>query len=201
MNDKFFSLSEEKQLAIINAGYKVFGNNKYNKAPVSEIAEAGGISKALLFHYFENKMEFYIFLWEKAEEISNELKDTYKIYDTDDYFESLKRGLYCKCELMRKYPYMTLFSITAFYEDDQEVRNAIQSKIKKSTDDAFVKMMARLDKNQFRSDVSFESIYREILYSSEGLLSNWYRRPEMNVDAFEKEYLELIEHWKIVYKK
>jgi len=200
MNDKFFSLSEEKQLAIINAGYKVFGNNKYNKAPVSEIAEAGGISKALLFHYFENKMEFYIFLWEKAEEISNELKDTYKIYDTDDYFESLKRGLYCKCELMRKYPYMTLFSITAFYEDDQEVCNAIQSKIKKSTDDAFVKMMARLDKNQFRSDVSFESIYREILYSSEGLLSNWYRRPEMNVDAFEKEYLELIEHWKIVYK-
>ena len=55
MNEKFFSLPEEKQLAIINAGYRVFSQNSYKKIPVSEIAAEAGISKSLLFHYFRNK--------------------------------------------------------------------------------------------------------------------------------------------------
>lgn len=31
MNDKFFTLPEEKQQAIINAGYRVFSQNSYKK--------------------------------------------------------------------------------------------------------------------------------------------------------------------------
>ena len=52
MNEKFFSLPEKKQQAIINAGYRVFSSNSYNKSPMQEIADAAGISKSLLFHYF-----------------------------------------------------------------------------------------------------------------------------------------------------
>ena len=55
MNEKFFSLPAEKQQAILNAGYRVFSRNAYKNSPMSEIAEAAGISKALLFHYFRNK--------------------------------------------------------------------------------------------------------------------------------------------------
>ena len=57
MNERFFSLPAEKQQAIINAGYKVFSQNSYKNSPMSEIAEAAGISKSLLFHYFHNKKE------------------------------------------------------------------------------------------------------------------------------------------------
>ena len=67
MNPKFFQLPEEKQQHIINAAYKVFAGNSYKKAPMSEIADECGISKALLFHYFENKKELYLFLWKQAE--------------------------------------------------------------------------------------------------------------------------------------
>ena len=55
MNERFFSLPAEKQQAIINAGYRVFSQNSYKNSPVSEIADAAGISKSLLFHYFHNK--------------------------------------------------------------------------------------------------------------------------------------------------
>ncbi len=55
MNQKFFSLPEEKQKAFLNAGYRVFSRNAYRNSPMSEIAEAAGISKFLLFHYFHNK--------------------------------------------------------------------------------------------------------------------------------------------------
>ena len=70
MNERFFSLPSEKQQAIINAGYRVFSQNSYKHSPMSEIADAAGISKSLLFHYFHNKKELYMFLWDKCAEIT-----------------------------------------------------------------------------------------------------------------------------------
>ncbi len=55
MNEKFYSLPEEKQQKIINAGFRVFSQNSYKKSPMNEIADCAGISKSLLFHYFHNK--------------------------------------------------------------------------------------------------------------------------------------------------
>lgn len=66
MNEKFFDLPKEKRQQIINAGYKVFSQNSYKKSPVGEIAAEAGISKSLLFHYFHNKRELHLFLWEEA---------------------------------------------------------------------------------------------------------------------------------------
>ena len=62
MNEKFFALPKDKQERIINAGYKVFASNTYKKSPVNEIALEAGISKSLLFFYFKNKKELYLFL-------------------------------------------------------------------------------------------------------------------------------------------
>ena len=62
MNEKFFSLPPEKQQRILNAGFRVFSQNSYKQSPTSEIAAEAGISKALLFHYFRNKQELYLFL-------------------------------------------------------------------------------------------------------------------------------------------
>ena len=69
MNSGFFTLPQEKQQAVINAGFKIFALYPYNKAPMSEIAGAAGISKSLLFYHFKNKKELYIFLWQKSVEL------------------------------------------------------------------------------------------------------------------------------------
>jgi len=66
----FFLCLLKNQYAIINAGYKVFSQNSYRKSPMSEIAAEAGISKSLLFHYFLNKKELYMFLWHKCAQIS-----------------------------------------------------------------------------------------------------------------------------------
>ena len=49
MNEKFFSISKEKQERIIRCAYEVFSQNSYKEASMSKIADAGGISKSLLF--------------------------------------------------------------------------------------------------------------------------------------------------------
>lgn len=66
MNEKFFALPQERQEQIINAAYEVFSRNSYKNASMSRLADAGGVSKSLLFHYFLNKKELYLYLWEHA---------------------------------------------------------------------------------------------------------------------------------------
>lgn len=126
MNEKFFSLHEEKQQAIINAGYRVFSQNSYKNSPMSEIAAAAGISKSLLFHYFQNKKELYLFLWDKCAETTIDLLTKYGCYDQTDLFESMERGMHAKMEIIRLYPNMANFTIKAFYEKDVEISAAVQ---------------------------------------------------------------------------
>lgn len=52
MNDRFYELPEEKQLAIFNASKEVFGENDYKRASTDLIAKKAGISKGMLFYYW-----------------------------------------------------------------------------------------------------------------------------------------------------
>ena len=126
MNEKFFSLPIEKQQAIINAGYRVFSQNSYKNSPMSEIAMEAGISKSLLFHYFHNKKELYLFLWNKCAETTIEFLTKYECYEQKELFESMERGMRAKLEIIRLYPDMANFTIKAFYEKDTEICLAIQ---------------------------------------------------------------------------
>ena len=91
MNEKFYALPEEKQSKIINAAYKVFATNQYKKAPTSEIAAEAGIPKSLLFHYFHNKRELYLFLWKYAADLTKKYMCKYKVSGND---KSLGNGLW-----------------------------------------------------------------------------------------------------------
>ena len=63
MNEKFFDLKKEKQDRMINAALKVFALNGYRHASTDDIVREAAISKGLLFHYFENKLGVYAFVW------------------------------------------------------------------------------------------------------------------------------------------
>ena len=104
MNPKYFSLPEEKQSAILNAGFHVFSQNTYKKSPMSEIASAAGISKSLLFHYFHNKKELYLFLWDTCCKITVEEMTRSGAYEQEDLFGSMDYGMQAKLRLMRQYP-------------------------------------------------------------------------------------------------
>lgn len=125
MNERFFTLPMEKQQAIINAGYRVFSRNSYKHSPMSEIAEAAGISKSLLFHYFYNKKELYLFLWEYCVKTTIEMLTVYACYEQKDLFESMVRGMQAKMEIIRRYPDMANFAVKAFYETDPDIRAAV----------------------------------------------------------------------------
>lgn len=50
----------------------------------------------------------------------------YRVLETSDFLEMLKRSLLSKCALMREYPHMYAFSLRAYYETNLEIQKAVQ---------------------------------------------------------------------------
>ena len=201
MNERFFSLPEERQQAIINAGYRVFSRNTYKNSPMSEIAQAAGISKSLLFHYFHNKKELYLFLWDKCAEITIELLTRYGCYSQAGLFESMERGMRAKMEIVRRYPDMASFTIKAFYEKDPEVNVAVQESYHRYFNLKADKARMNFDPEQFIPGLDIPMMYREMYWASEGYLWEMVQRGDVDMEQMERDFGRLIAFWKSVYMR
>ena len=181
MNEKFFALPKEKQNTIINAGYRVFSQNTYKKSPMSEIAGEAGISKSLLFHYFHNKRELYLFLWNNCAKLTIKYLTEYKCYEQTDLFEMMYRGMKAKMRIMNLYPNMGSFVIKAFYERDPEICSAIQESYKSYKAFKTDNILASIDTSQFADGLDVKMMYREMTLASEGYLWEVQRNEEVDV--------------------
>lgn len=199
MNEKFFALPEEKQQRILNAGYRVFSQNSYKKSPMSEIAAEAGISKSLLFHYFHNKQEFYLFLWEKCAQITIEYLTEYNCYEQKDLFESMSRGMQAKLQILKQYPYMGTFTLKAFYEKDPAICKAIQESYKKHFNYKASRTLLNLDPEQFIPGLDIKMMYQDMYWASEGYLWEMVQRGDLDISKMEKDFTELIKFWKKIY--
>ncbi len=128
MNDRFFELKREKQDRMINGALKVFATQGYRHASTDEIVKEAGISKGLLFHYFESKQGTYAFVYEySARFMMLELRD---MVDPGEHelFELMKQIERAKMSALKGYPYMQMFLDRAHQESSSEAIMAIAAK-------------------------------------------------------------------------
>lgn len=202
MNERFYCLSEEKQQKIINAGFSVFSQNSYKKSPMNEIADCAGISKSLLFHYFRNKRELYLFLWDKACRIALESLEKYGCYTPTDLFEMMESGMRAKIHMMKKYPCMTSFVVKAFYEKNPEINSAIRESYKKYFNIKAQSALSRLNPEDFIDGLDLSMMYREMYLASEGYLWEIVQAGgELDAEKLEKDFSHMLEFWKKIYLK
>ena len=149
MNDKFYSLPKEKQDRIINAGFRVFSRNSYKKSPVQEIAQEAGISKSLLFFYFRNKKELYLFLWKKVEELVTGVLDESDTEKATDLFDLMYQSLITKVKLLHDYPDIMNFSVKAYYENDPDIIDEIRKVVDPYTSLSTNRRIPHLDPKDF----------------------------------------------------
>ena len=201
MNDKFYALPEEKQNRIINAGFKVFAQNSYKKSPVNEIALEAGISKSLLFFYFKNKKDLYIFLMKKSEEITRKTLLESGVMQGDDIFDMMYKGLLVKTKLLKDYPDMGKFSVKAYYEKDPDVVNEVRDIIAPYTEMSSNTTLPPIDTSKFKEGIDLRLMYQDMYLASEGYLWRMQQKDELDVDKMLEDYKEIIEFWKKIYLK
>lgn len=199
MNDSFFHLSEDKRAAIINAAFRVFSQNGYKKSPMNEIAGEAGISKSLLFYYFKNKKELYLFLVKYSADVTRQEMIRQKCFEKENFFDAFISGLKVKADMLRSYPELAMFELKAYYEKEPELRADIERLIGRYSGFEFQSKQIKLDPKQFIDGLDLEMMYRDIYLASEGYLWEKLYSGGLDPDIFEQDYLKMIAHWKKIY--
>ena len=199
MNDKFFALPQDKQDRILNAGFRVFSKNSYKKSPMNEIALEADISKSLLFFYFKNKKDFYLFLMKTAEEMTMKYVVASGCYQETYIFEMMYKWLEAKIKLMRQYPDMSNFAIKAYYEDDEDVKNELRKIIEPYSKLSTNKVLPPLDPSVYKEGLDLRLMYQDMYLASEGYMYQMQNAGKIDIDKVLKDYRELIDFWKKLY--
>jgi TetR/AcrR family transcriptional regulator len=202
LNNKFYNLPKEKQNAIINAGYWVFSENSYKKSPVSEIAKEAGISKALLFHYFKNKKEFYLYLYNYAFTLMKEIAEAEMTVTEIDFFEGLLLSLKYQRKLLEQHVYLFRFMMKAIHEEDEEVARDLIGINSAKANNSINDFLARINKNKFKEEVDIDQLINVFGLCVEGFWKEKYYNSHLDIDEIDAGYEKIVDFFrKITYKE
>lgn len=192
-NERFLALPEEKQRRLISAGFKVFGLNEYKKASTEEIAREAGISKGYLFYYFHNKKALYLFLYDQAMAISRAQVLDERFRGITDFFEMMAYAARKKAEMAGSYPYITQFTLRAFYSQREDVSDAVQQKIVSDTASAYQEVFRGLDFGRFKPGVDPAYLMRLLQWMGDGYLHEAQRQGHVpGVEEMLAEYDKML---------
>lgn len=201
MNERFYQLPEDKRNSIISAGFRVFSQYSYKNSPMSEIAAEAGISKSLLFYYFKNKKELYLFLCRYSAELTEQEMIRQKCYEKEDFFDIFLSGLKVKVQLMRQYPDLSLFQLKAYYEKDRSLRPEINQLIGNYSGYENQSEMLKLNKQQFIEGLDLEMMYMDMFLASQGYLWEKLQKETIDPDQMEKDFIRMIGFWRTLYSR
>ena len=169
MFSKFLNLKPEKQEKILEVAIEEFADKGFEKASTNEIVKGAGISKGILFHYFQNKKNLFLFVFDYCVEFC--MSEFYEKVDEDerDIFEKLRQIAAFKLELLHKYPGIFKFFEGAISDESTELKSEIEERKKKLTESNYTKMFNNIDKSKFRDGVDVSRAINIIMWTIEGL--------------------------------
>ena len=191
VNDKFYSLPEEKQQRIINAALRIFAQNPYKKANTADIAAAAGISKGLLFHYFGNKQTLYEYLFRYGNDVMRGHISELLPPDESDFFEIWLRSQRAKSEIIMCNPYLMDFFIRVYYDKAPENVGNMSFYGDLETASTAV-ILDRIDRSKFREETPPEKVIRWLIWAAEGFMKRQSDLGRVDIEQLDTEFTELV---------
>ena len=191
MNAKFFELKKEKQDRMINAALKVFAINGYRHASTDDVVKEAGISKGLLFHYFENKLGVYQFAYDYSVRYMSLELSTFVGNKERDLFEIVKQIQSARLDAMKGYPYMQQFLTRSSYEDANEVLLVIGQR-KDILDNAYQDIYRRINFNSLPHGNDGRLLFQLMNHAAEGLIQEHFQDGSFQADMVLGEVLQYV---------
>ncbi len=169
MFSKFLNLDMEKQDRILNAAMKEFAQKGFEKASTNEIVKEADISKGLLFHYFKDKKNLFLFLYDHCIDVST--NEFYKKINLDekDFFIRLNQMCIIKFDLLNKYPEMFRFIETAYMETSKNVKKELDERKEKLIKINSIKVFEGFDLSKFKEDIDVKKAINVMIWTFQGL--------------------------------
>lgn len=186
MNDKFFDIKKEKQDRMISAAQKAFALSGFQHASTDSIVKDAGISKGLLFHYFETKLGLYTFVYDYSVRFIGISFTTNVSREERDYFTLAEQVERAWADAMQQFPYIRLFLSGAEAEDMPEAASSILESRQK-----FEALIGGVNERaataRFIQDADPEKIRRMITFTAEGLIRQSLHEGTFSPDSYREE--------------
>lgn len=187
---KFLKLEPEKRERILNAAINEFAQKGFKNASTNEIVREAGISKGLLFHYFKNKKQLYLFLYDYLMEIMAEEYFQKPWVEEKDFLRKMQMASLTKLELFKKYPLIFKFFLTGYSETDIEVKNEIDERNQKIIGSNLPRVYDNVDLSKLREGMDAEKAIHLITWALEGYANS--KIPEFKTMG-EKEFSNMVD--------
>ncbi len=200
MNGKFFNLKKEKQDRMINAALKTFALHGYRHASTDDIVREAGISKGLLFHYFESKLGVYTFVYDYSVRYMILELGNVSAEETD-LFELIRQAEAARMRAMREYPYMQQFLNRSMAEDVSEALLAVEEK-RNMLLNTYEDIYGRADYTGLPAGVEGEKLRTMMDLTVKGLMTERFLDASFQPEMLYREicgYLDMMK--KLVYDK
>lgn len=170
MSERFKELPEEKQLAILRAATEVFAKYEYKKASTDLIASKAGVSKGLLFYYFQNKKDLYLTVDEHVKRIITEGVADSRLLEITDFFELIAYASMKKMKILAEIPYIVEFSIRSFYSDKEEISDDLKKKTREGIERNYHQYFSKIDFHRFKDGVDPIEIFKMMVWMIDGYI-------------------------------
>lgn len=194
MNERFFALDEGKRNAIINAGFSIFSRYDFKHGSMDMIAQSAGVSKALLFHYFETKRGLYLFLWNYAldyviERLAGEL---YADGETD-FFALVARGQSLKLAIRAEHPDLMQFLVNGYLENSEDVSPDVAKRLYRIMDETSEGFSKRVDAKRFKDGIDVDRVARMVMWFGDGFMRAQPPEALDDLNALNDEFMAYLE--------
>ncbi len=171
MFEKLLNLESKRREEIINAALKEFAAKGFDDASTNVIAKEAGISKSLMFHYVNNKKDFFLFLYDYCLEIIK--KEYFNLIDLDekDIFERLSNTYRLKVKVLKKYPWIFDFTKVVVFTDSEDVKKELDERRKNLDEYSLMNFYGDIDISKFRDNLDVEKS-KQLIYWAIGGYAN-----------------------------
>ena len=177
MSEFLDALPENKRERILQASLDEFAEHGYLNASTNRIVRAAGISKGLLFHYFESKKKLFLFVLDHTIRHLMEKMTRYSAALTGDLFETLGQYALIKMQIGIEEPQMYHILYDVYVNLPEEIKEELMERYGRILSDQRKSFIMTMDATKLREGVTVEAAANLIT----DFLDGYYQR---NIDVY-----------------
>ncbi len=180
MNDKLAALPEDKRKNILSAALTEFAEHGYLNASTNRIVKAAGISKGLLFHYFDSKKKLFLYVLDYTINHLMQKMSTYTVTLSGDFFEQIVQYALIKMRIGIEEPEMYHILYDVYVNLPADIKEDLMARYGRILSDTRKDFVMTMDETKLRDGITRETAVNLII----DFLDGYYQR---SIEDFKKK--------------
>ncbi len=173
---QFLQFDDDRKSKILKAALDEFATKGYKKASTNSIVKNAGVSKGLLFHYYQNKKELYILLYQYAIDIiSEELLNKVNFSDYD-LLNRISESVKAKISVYQEHQQLVLLIQKNYEIDDEDILVRTKAYSEEKAKEVYNKLFHDIDYYQFNDDININIALNVIRWTIDRISFDWIKK-------------------------